>query len=176
MARDYRYLDTDDDRRRLVEDMRQVRREVFRLVEIVPKEQWYEPRYHGWSLAAMLGHLQMMDRLTRWLIQLGVLGIRLPISTGLMDGFNNGIARLFQKRVVETTLKGLEKNEQQLADFIMTLPTDKFSRSVYDPALKQYLTVEQAMQEFFLYHWQEHLQTMRMVDDIHYEPPTSSLV
>jgi hypothetical protein len=34
------------------------------------------------------------------------------------------------------------------------------------------LTVEQAVQEFFLYHWRDHLNTMRQVDDIHYEPPT----
>ncbi len=176
MTHQYKYLDSDEDRRTLVEDIRQTRLEVLRLVDRVPKEQWYEPRYHGWSLAAMLGHLQMMDRLTLWLIQLGVLGIRLPISTGLMDGFNNTTSRLFQKRIVEASLKGLEKTEQQLADFVMTLPTSKFSRSVYDPALKQYLTVEQAMQEFFLYHWQEHLQTIRMVDDIRYEPPASNLV
>ncbi len=174
VKREYRFLDSDDDRRALVADLRRVRREVINLARQTPEARWYEPRYHGWSLAAMLGHLQMMDALSLRLIQLALVGIRIPVSEGTLNLFNDVMARVFQKRVVATTLRGLERGEDRLADFIMRLPMDRFSRMVYDPAISAYLTVEQAVQELFLYHWQDHLQTLRRAEDMFYEPPARS--
>lgn len=174
--RDYRFLDTEEDRKALIEDIRRVRRDVRRLAEIVPRDKWYEPRYHGWSLAALLGHLQMMDTLCRILIQFGMMGVSFPISEAMLNHFNDFMGRVFKQRVVETTLKGLDKGEKTVTNFILQVPLDRFSRLVYDPAHNSFLTVEQALQEFFLYHWQWHLDDIRQVDDIHYQPPRSSEV
>lgn len=174
VKRAYRFLDTEADRQALIDDIRRVRREVLTLARQTPEARWYEPRYHGWSLAAMLGHLQLMDALSLRLIQLALVGIRLPISEGTLNAFNDVMARVFRSRLVTTTIQGLERSEQRLADFIMRLPMDRFSRMVYDPAISAYLTVEQAVQELFLYHWQDHLETLRQAEDTFYEPPARS--
>lgn len=170
--RNYRYLDTDDDRRQLVEDIRRVRRDLLRVADLVPEAKWYEPRYHGWSLAAMLGHLQLMDTLTLRAMQFALLGVRLPLPENLLNRFNDITARVFKGRVVPTTRHGLERNEARIAAFVLQLPMDRFTRTVYHPALGTSLTLEQAMQEFFYYHWLGHLQTMRQVEDVFYEPPS----
>lgn len=169
--RQYRYLDSDAERRQLIEDIRAVRQDVLRIAERVPQDKWYEPRYHGWSLAAMLGHLEMMDRLSMWLVSLGALGINIPVGEKTLNRFNDMMANVFRQRVVKTTLSGLERTEKKITGMVMKLPMDVFSRTVYHPTLKQYLTVEQTLQEFFLYHWQGHLATMRAVDEVFYEPP-----
>jgi hypothetical protein len=174
--RDYRFLDGEAERLALIEDIKQVRREVFKFVDLVPKEKYYEPRYHGWSLAAMLGHLQLMDNLNMWLIEVAVVGIPLPIPLSLLNTFNDGMAQIYRRRLIETTLRGMQKKERGIEDFILRMPVDKFSKTVFDPALEKSLTVEQAVQEFFLYHWRDHLETMRKTDDIHYEPPTKNSV
>jgi hypothetical protein len=169
----YRYLDSEADRKRLVEDIRRVRRTVLQMVETVPRDKWYEPRYHDWSLAAMLGHLQAIDNLSLIQLKLALLGIRFPIPMEILNRFNNLTARIFRNRVVETTIHGIQKNEKRIADFIMYLPMDKFTAQVYHPPTNKYLTAEQAVQMLFLYHWQLHLQTMREVEGIYYEPPQS---
>lgn len=174
--RNYRYLDTDDDRRQLVEDIRRVRRDLLRVADLVPEAKWYEPRYHGWSLAAMLGHLQLMDTLSLRAMQLALVGVRLPVSDTLLNRFNDLSARVFKGRVVPTTRRGIERSEQLITDFVLHLPMERFTRTVYHPALGTYLTLEQAMQEFFYYHWLGHLQTMRQVEDVFYEPPRSNEV
>ena len=56
-SRDFRYLDTEAERQELAGDIRRVRQSVIQMAESVPVERHYEPRYHGWSLAAMLAHL-----------------------------------------------------------------------------------------------------------------------
>jgi hypothetical protein len=174
--RDYRYLDSEDDRRVLIADIRQVRSDMLRMLEIVPKDKWYEPRYHGISLAAMLGHLQLMDSLTLWMMQLALIGVRLPGSVGLVNRFNGVMGRVFRQRVIETTVKGIQAKEAALVAFVEKLPVEQFSKLVYDPAIEQYLTIEQAVQEFFLFHWREHLASVRSVDDVRYEPPSHNVL
>ena len=44
-------------------DIRRVRQSVIQMAESVPPERHYEPRYHGWSLAALLAHLNTIDNL-----------------------------------------------------------------------------------------------------------------
>lgn len=161
-----RYLDSENDRRQLLDEFRQVRRAVISMTETVPEDKWYEPRYHNWSLAAMLGHLQMMDNLNLWLIQLALVGVRPPVPITLVNQWNDTMARVFQRRVVKTTVKGIQKQEKVLEDFIMNLPIDKFTAQVYYPPLNKYLTIEQALQVMFLHHWQNHLQTMLDVEGI----------
>jgi hypothetical protein len=167
--RTYRFLDTQDDRENLVADIRHVRRVVLQTVEGLPSDSWYEPRYHSWTPAAMLGHLHLMDNVLRYLIQLALVGIHPAISEGVRDGFNDVMAWVFKNRLMETNIKSIQHNEPRICNFILHVPIDRFAREVYSPVWQTYLTVEQGLQEFFLFHWQDHLQTIRQVEDMHYE-------
>jgi len=163
-TRNYRFLDNEIDRQGFCDDMRRVRQGVLDVAKRVPESQWYEPRYHGWTLAAMLGHLHQMDRLEMMLIQAAMVGIRIPVPPALLNSFNDAMSKVFRQRVMQTTLRSIEQNEKHIADFIMRVPVKQFSKTVYDPAIDKTLTVEQAIQEFYLYHWQDHLADMRKVD------------
>jgi hypothetical protein len=177
LKREYRYLDSDTDRQAVIADIRSVRQAVIAFARAVPADQWYVPRYNGWTLAAMLGHLQIMDKLSLWQVQLGALGISLPLPEALFNQFNDVMSRILKQRVLETTLKGLEKGEHTVTDYIQRLPIGRYSQRVYDPAVGQYLTVEQAVQEFFLYHWRDHFDNLRGAEEQRFvEPPTPNRV
>lgn len=169
--RAYRYLDSDEDRRELVTDIARTRQSVIQLAESVPANRRFEPRYHDWSLAALLAHLHNVDNFALLWIQLALLNIHPPIPHALVDWSNARGAHFFRQRVVETTIRDIQKNEKRITNFILRLPIDKFSKPVYHPNLESYLTVERVLQEFFLFHWQEHLLTMQKVEGIFYEPP-----
>jgi hypothetical protein len=79
------------------------------------------------------------------------------------------MAWVFKNRLMETNIKSIQHNEPRICDFILHVPIDRFAREVYSPVWQTYLTVEQGLQEFFLFHWQDHLQTIRQVEDMHYE-------
>src|SRR5579871_3748151 len=159
LHRDFRYLDTDEDRQQLVSDIHRVRQQVIQMAESIPPEQHYDPRYHGWSLAAMLAHLNTIDGLALTGIQFALLGLHPPISIGMLNWFNDRTARLYQRRVVGTTIKGIQRNEKRIDSLILTLPIDRFTREIYHPPSATYLTIERALQQYFLFHWQEHLHT-----------------
>src|SRR5690606_8209013 len=171
LVRNYRYLDGDQERLELIDDIRRVRRAVIQMAETVPEARRYEPRHHGWSLAAMLAHLYLVDRISFWAIQWALAGVRPPIPSALLHGFNALSARIFQNRLTETTIRGIYAHEKRIADFIRRLPMDRFTCPVYDPTIGEYITVERAVQVCFLFHWQEHLQTLQQVEGIYYEPP-----
>jgi len=171
----YRPLGSDENRRALVAGMKQVRQDALRLVEIVPKNQWYTPRYHGWSLAAMLAHLYFMDNTTLLMMQAAMRGIAFPLPKSALNLFNNfTTARIFKEREVEATVNAIQKNESRLVAFVLRLPPDKFQRKLYDPWLECYLTVEESVQEFFLIHWQNHLKTVRDAEDKGFYEPTAA--
>lgn len=170
----YRYLDGETDRQQLMADIREVRRAVIEMTESVPEDQWFVPRYHNWSLAAMLGHLLMMDSIHLLLIQLALLNIRFPISVHLVNQFNDTMANIFRQRVVASSVEGIKSKEAVLENFIMTLPIDKFTRTLYYPPEGKFLTIEQAIQVLFLHHWQNHLQTMREAEGIEDRPSTDN--
>lgn len=171
--RTYIYLDSAEDREKLISEMKRVRAAVLRLVDSVPEADWYTPRYHNWSLAATLGHLNTIDNLGLILIQVSLLNIRPPVPMSIANRLNDAMARIYQNRLVLSSKKSIIKNEQRIADFIMRLPVDQFSKSVYYSPFEQYTTVEKILQDFYLYHWQDHLQTMRMVEGIQ-QPPERS--
>ena len=166
----FRYLDGDQERRDLVADIRRVRRAVIQMAENMPDERRYEPRYQGLTLAALLAHLHVSDRMTMIGIQLALFGLP-PFHVRVLDPFNELTARLFKHRVIESTLGDIRRNERHIADFILSLPIEKFSKPVYDPEHDVTLTVEQTLQESFLFHWQEHFAAMQRVEGIYYEPP-----
>lgn len=170
-SRAYRYLDSEQDRRQLVEDIYYIRQAVLQMVETLPADRRYEPRYHGWSPGAMLMHLHLIDSLSLWGIQLALVGIHPPVSLAMLNRFNDLTARIFKTRLVETTMRGIRRQERRIAELILTLPLDKYSKAIYDPTSEGYTTVERALQSAFLFHWQEHWQTIQRVEGIFYEPP-----
>lgn len=168
--RKFRFLDGDRERLELLADIRRVRHALVDLAENVPEGQRYEPRYAGATLAALLAQLHLSDQLTLTAIQLSLLGTP-PLHLRLLGPFNRLTATLFKSRSVEATIRAIQQHERRIADLILSLPIDKFSKPVYDPAHDVTLTVEQTMQEGFLFHWQEVLQNMQRVQGIYYEPP-----
>jgi hypothetical protein len=170
----FRYLDSDADRHELVADIRRVRQTVIAFAEAMPSDRHFEPRYHGWTLAALLAHLNTIDTVALLGMKLTLLGIHPPFPLTMLNQFNDATARVFQRRLVATTVRGIRSNEQRITSFILTLPMDRFTREIYHPPSETYLTIEQALQQYFLFHWQEHLQTLQRGEGIYYEPPEST--
>lgn len=169
--RDYKSLNSPAERQALIENIKRTRAEVLRLIEFVPHDQWYQLRYHGWSPAAMLGHLHMMDNITLLLMQAGMRGLSMPLPLGMLNIFNNLTSRFMRQQNIDETIHAIRQNESRLISFVVRLPAEKFNKKVHDPALERWLTIEEAVQEFFYLHWADHLQTMRQVDDRgFYEP------
>ena len=172
--RDFRYLDTDADRQELITDIQHVRQQVIQHAESVPQDRVYELRYHGWSLAALLAHLNTIDSLTLLQIKFALIGIHPAVSLEMLNRFNDFTASVFRRRVIATTIRGMKRNEQRIVTLVKTLPIDRFTCEVYHPPSAMYLTAEQALQQYFLFHWQEHLHTLQRVEGIYYEPPKNS--
>lgn len=171
---EFRFLDTDEERKELLEDIRRVRRTVLEMVDIVGADRHFEPRYHGWSLAAMLTHLSVMDRIGMWQIKLALLDIAPAVPIELVNSFNDTCALIFQRRLVPTTIRGILKHEAQIEDMVIRLPIDRFSKQLYYPPLGINLTIERGIQAYYLFHWHEHLVTMQKAEGLYYEPPTTT--
>jgi hypothetical protein len=165
-SRNYIYLDGERERRQLILEIGKVRRAVLHVVENVPESGWYEPRYHGWSLAAMLGHLNLIDNVSLFFIRSALVGFRFRMSKRTVNRLNHFTIRLFQKRVVAASIKSIEHNEKVITDLILKLPMDRFSRQVFNPETQEFTTVERNLQDRFLFHWHGHLHTMREVEGI----------
>lgn len=161
----YIFLDTDEDRRYLIGEVAKVRAAMLQIVEIVPERDWYTPRYHTWSLAAMLAHLNVVDNYAMFMLRLALIGIhpRVPIRT--VNWFNDRASRIFRNRLVSSSCRSMTRNQQRIEAFIAHLPMDRFSRKIYHPFVGA-LTVERAMQEYFVFHWQGHLQTICEIEGI----------
>lgn len=156
----YIFLDTALEREQLIAAMAAVRRDALAALDALPAESWYTPRYHGWTPAAMLAHLNTVDGLALRLIQMSLLGIRPAFDIGLVNALNNLTARLYCARKVEASRRDSWRNQQRLADFITHLPIDRLSKPVWHPLQRKYLTIEQALQEYCLFHWHTHLETI----------------
>ncbi len=162
----YLFLDGENERQRLIVQIGQVREEVLNHLRSLPEAEWYEPRYHGWSPAAMIAHLNTIDSLSLWHIKLSLMNIKTQFPASMIHSFNDLVAKVFRNRVMATSMKSVPKNEARIADFITHLPMDKFSKQVFEPTSQRILTVEQAIQHYFLHHWQTHLLEMRQAEGI----------
>lgn len=172
----YRTLRDEAEKEKFIQAIRKVRQNVLQLAATVPPDQWHSPRYHNWSLAGMLGHLHLIDSLAKRLLQASLLGIRVPIPLGLINRFNDFVTPLLGKRDLEKTRNQLIQNEDAIIAFIQALPQDKYDTPVYSVLDQGYITLEQAVQLYYLFHWHDHYRTMRQVDGIFYEPPNSTVV
>ncbi len=169
----YRSLESNESRRALVEEIKKVRQQALVLVELVPQEQWYEPNFQGWSLAFILAHLNMMDDLTLQMMQSALRGFTVPLPKSFLNRFNAVTSRLFRRRTIKGTLEEIRRKEPRVLNFVLKLPTNQMQRRVYDPWLERYLTVEQAVQEFLLIHWEMHIQPVLDAYDKGFYEPTA---
>ncbi len=160
----FMFLDSDSDRDELIQQMTDVREQVRAIALRVPEEEWYTPRYHGWSLGAMLGHLNLSDNLGLLQIQLAMRGLNLRLSSTMWDRFNNFTTRIFQRRVVTASLQSMDNNLPRIAEFIRKLKVEVFTRDVFYPPANKNVTLEQAVQVYFLFHWRQHLETMQQTE------------
>lgn len=161
----YTFLDTDEDRQQLIAEIAAVRAAVREMAATIPESEWYTPRYHGWSLAAMLAHLNVADNFAMLTLRLALVGIHPRLGMGKLNWWNDFSSRIFKARLVPSTLQSMSKNEARIADFIQHVPMNRLSRTLYHPVVGA-LTVEHGIQEYFLYHWKGHLQTMREAEDL----------
>lgn len=159
------YLDTEADRETLIQRIESVRESVLALADAVPESEWYTPRYHGWSLGATLGHLNLVDSLSMFLIRAALVGFRPRISDNTLHRANDFTARVFQRRLVPSSRRSALNNQDRIYDLIRSLPMDRLSTDVYIPTIGT-LTVEKGLQYLFLFHWEGHLETMRAVEGI----------
>jgi hypothetical protein len=160
----YIYLDGQQERRELIRRIVAVRHAVRDHVRTIPEAEWYTPRYHGWTLAGTLAHLNFSDNMSLLTIKLAMMNLRPATSSQMLQRVNNWTARFFRKRLVKVSLHSIGMNQQRIVDFIMGLSMDKFTTRVWDPRQQEFTTIEKALQDFLLYHWQGHLDDMREIE------------
>ncbi len=170
VRRDYRFLDDEVDRRRLVASMREVREAFIDMRALLPELRWYEPRYEGWSLAALLGHLQWMDRLHLLQVQLTIWYLPFPFSARTWQRVNAWQRRLFRRRMVDSSVAGIRKALVDQEQFLLQLSVNDFSKRLTYAPTGQVLTVEQAVQEILLFYWQDRLRALRIAEGLHQTP------
>ncbi|MEM6283840.1 MAG: hypothetical protein AAF787_16735 [Chloroflexota bacterium] len=166
MDEQFIYLDGTDEREQVADRVREVRRAVLHIAEQLPESHHYSPRYNGQSLAVMLARLHMFDRAMLWMIRAASNGYPIQVSRSMV-GFFDAIARwAFQKRLVEVTVRGVRKQEQEIIEFVRTIPIDALSKDVPHPGKNDVYTVERAIQVFFIHHWEQQLMLMQQVDGV----------
>ncbi|MCY4008159.1 MAG: hypothetical protein OXF22_00180 [Anaerolineaceae bacterium] len=157
---DWIYLDDEIERERLAQAMREIRQQMRQAAELrsgPQLESAYEAQFAGWSIAALLSHLNANDTLGRWQLQAALVGIRPQWDEGKLHRLNRWQQRFFQRTPLEKTFARIDAHCRQLCEFIHRLPLKKLSTPVWLVATQEWSTVERAAQIFFLHHWQEHL-------------------
>lgn len=153
---DWIYLDDEIERERLAEAIRVIRRSARKLAEL-RQENACEPLYEGWSLAALLAHLNANDTLGRWLVQAALVGFRPRFAAEKLHRLNEWQRNFFQRTPLEKTFERIDAHGAQLCEFVHRLPLRKLSTPVWLVAQQEWSTVERATQIFFVHHWREHL-------------------
>jgi len=90
--------------------------------------------------------------------------VRIPhVAVSIADAI---VRLIFQKRLVEVTMRGIRRKERDLSEFVRTVPIDALSKDVRHPGKKETYTVERAIQVFFVHHWEYQLSLMEQVDGV----------
>jgi len=170
IRRDYRFLDDETDRRQFIARMRAVREAVIGMRSVVPEARWYVARHEGWSLAATLGHLQWMDRLHLLQVQLAIWNLPFPFSARTWQRVTGWQQRVFRRRLLRSSVDGIRAALVDQERFVLQLSVADFSKRLTYAPTGQTLTVEQAVQEFLLFHWQDRLRALRIAEGLHQTP------
>ncbi len=161
----YIYLDGTEERRELVEQVRALRGTLAQIANHIPETHHYTPRYNGVSLAVTLTRLQAFDTGALWLIKAASNGYSVRVPRGIVGVVDDTIVRMAQKRLVPVTLDAIQRKEREICEFIRTVPLDVLSKDVYTPGKRDPLTVEKALQAYFVRHWQHQLDLLEHADD-----------
>ncbi len=170
VRRDYQFLDDEVDRRQFIARMREVREAVIGLRSVVPGARWYVARHEGWSLAATLGHLQWMDRLHLLQVQLAIWNLPFPFSAHTWARVSGWQQRIFQRRLLRSSVEGIRAALPDQESFVLQLSVEDFSKRLTYAPTGQTLTVEQAVQEFLLFYWQDRLRALRIAEGLRQAP------
>lgn len=160
------YLDGDLERQELIDRVHAARDAVISIANQVPEDEHFRPRYGDDSLAVMLANLQLFDRAALWFVKAASNGYAIRPPGHLLNSTQALLSRLFQRRIVSVTVAGIRKTEADVCEFIRTVPIDKLSADVLHPGRSAPYTVEQAMQAYFVWHWQTQLTIMQAVDGV----------
>jgi hypothetical protein len=171
-SKPYIFLDGAAERKTLILSVTALRRQMYNLTEHIPQADWYTPRYGAWSLAGVLGHLNFHDSMSLTAIRMALIGLRPATSLKMLQRVNRITVRVFRSRVIETSLQSMEQNEHRIIDFIMGLSMSKFTMRVWDPRYQQFLTIEKAIQDFWVFHWSHHIEQIQVAEGI--TPPSQS--
>ncbi|MFW5748443.1 MAG: DinB family protein [Chloroflexota bacterium] len=158
------YLDGPAERRQVVRQISALRQHMREFTASIPSEQWYEPRYDGLTLAAILGHLNFSDNMGLMLLKMAQLGLRPATSERMLKRVNRLTIFLFRRRLIQASLQGMAHNQNRIIDYVLSLPIDQMSKSVWNPARQHFTTIEKGLQEFFIHHWQHHLAQIEAVE------------
>ncbi len=170
VRRDYEFLDDEVDRRQFIARMREVREAVIGLRSVVPEARWYEARHEGWSLAALMGHLQWMDRLHLLQVQLAIWNLPFPFSARTWARVSGWQQRVFRRRLLRSSVNGIRAALPDQESFVLQLSVEDFSKRLTYAPTGQTLTVEQAVQEFLLFYWRDQLRALRIAEGLRQAP------
>ncbi len=170
VQREFRFLDGEDDRLQFIARMREVREAFIAMRSVVPEARWYEVRDEGWSLAAIMGHLQWMDRLHLLQVQLAIWNLPFPFSARTWERVTGWQQRIFQRRLMKSSVDGIRGALPDQEAFVLHMAVDDFSKRLTYAPTGQVLTVEQAVQEFLLFFWQDRLRALRIAEGLHSTP------
>lgn len=166
MEGQFLFLDGELERRQLIGQVQNIRNALLSLAKQIPEKHYYTPRYDGQSLAVMLARLQAFDTGALWLVKAASNGYSVRPPENLIATADSLIRSLARRRIVDVTIKGIRRKEVEICDFIRSVPLDVLSRDVLHPGKKEPYTVEQAMQVYFVHHWQEQLKQMQQADEV----------
>lgn len=166
MDANYIYLDGQEEREQLIAQVQEVRQGILNLAKQVPEPHHYLPRYGHHSLAAMLVHLWLFDSAMLWLIRAAANGYTLRPAKRFIRLLDYILMRFFRKRLVSITIKNIQNREDEICEFIRTIPVDKLSADVYHPGKRNPYTIERALQIYFVQYWQHYFKVMQHVDGV----------
>jgi len=160
------YLDGDEERQQLIEQIHAVREEVISIAQRVPEPEQFAPRYRGRSLAVMLARLVVYDTATLWLIRAASNGYAVRVSPRLIHTADRIISWFSQRRIISSSIGAIRRKETEITQFVEKVPLEVLSRDVIYPGKKSPYTVEKALQVCFLHHWQRELALMQQADSV----------
>jgi hypothetical protein len=163
------YFDGPEERNAVMQQIRDVRAEVFHIASQIPEQHHFLPRYNGRSLAETLVHLQLFDVATLWFIKRSAklredLKLRPPET--LLRHADHLAGRFFRRRLVSTTLEGLRRQEKEICDYIRYVPLEDLHKDVFHPGRREPYTVEKALQVYFIHYWERQCMAMRKTESV----------
>lgn len=164
---DFIYLDGDEERQLLTDQIDAVRQQVIQLALQVPEQHHYvAARYGEHSLATLLVHLWLFDSASLFLVRAAANNKPLRINPLWVRAAHRAALHFYRRRLVGSSIKSIQRQQQQIVGFVRSVSIDVLHRDVYDPYQKAPYTVERALQAYYVHYWQRQLQRMQQVEDV----------